>query len=70
MLFSLKFVSIIELFVGKYALQIHILGENSALTQALTHVTFVVASVDSYYCVVIEQALIYQFAGTKILETL
>lgn len=68
--FLWSFVSIIELFVGKYALQIRILGENSALTQALTSVIFVIASVDSYYSVVIEHALIYQFAGTKILETL
>jgi hypothetical protein len=46
------------------------LGENSALPQALSNVTLVIDSVDNYFYVIIEHALIYQFAGTNILETL
>ena len=43
--FSLQFVSNIDLFNGKYALQIPILEENSALPQALISITFVIAVV-------------------------
>lgn len=68
--FSLQFLSNLEPFDGKYALQIRVLGENSALPQALTSVTFVIDSVDNYYFVIIEHALIYHFTGTDIFETL
>lgn len=50
--FSLQFLSNIELFDSKFALQIRVLGENSALPQALTSVTFVVDRVDNYYSVI------------------
>jgi hypothetical protein len=47
-----------------------IVGENLALPQAFTRLTIVIDSLDNYYSVIIEHALIYQFAGTNFLETL
>jgi len=47
-----------------------VFGENSPLPQAFTRLTFVIGSLDNYYSVMIEHALIYQFAGTNILENL
>jgi hypothetical protein len=42
----------------------------NAFSQAFTDITFAFAVVGSYYPVVTEHSLIYQFAGGKILETL